>query len=59
VNTPPGTFNVLARESDDGKTLSATVNLSDDPNNPDKAEQTSLLLLVDDVAIWDPTNRRG
>jgi hypothetical protein len=59
VNTPPRTFNVLARESDDGKTLSATVNLSDDPNNPDKAEQTSLLLLVDGVVIWDPTSRRG
>jgi len=59
VNTPARTYNVLAAESDDGTLFSAPVNLSDAPNNPDKGKQTSQLLLVDDVAIWDPSGRRG
>jgi hypothetical protein len=59
VHTPAGTYNVLAAESDNGSTISPSVNLSDAPNNPDKSKQTSQLQLVDDVAIWDPTTRRG
>ncbi len=59
VHTPAGTYNVLAAESDNGSTISPSVNLSDAPNNPDKSKQTSQLQLVDDVAIWDPTSRRG
>jgi len=59
VNTPAGTFNVLASESDNGRTFSASVNLSDDPNNPNKTKQTSQLEVVHDVAVWDPSSRRG
>jgi hypothetical protein len=59
VYTTAGTFNVLASESDNGRTFSAPVNLSDAPNNPDPGKQTSQLQVVDDVAIWDPTSRRG
>jgi hypothetical protein len=59
VHTPAGTYNVLAAESDNGMTISPSVNLSDAPNNPDKSKQTSQLQLVDDVAIWDPNSRRG
>jgi hypothetical protein len=59
VYTAAGTFNVLAAESDNGRTISATVNLSDAPNEPDRRKQTSQLQVVDDVAIWDPRGRRG
>jgi PKD domain len=58
-NTPAGKFNVIAKESDNGRTLSVAVNLSDDPNNPNIAGDASQLLLVDDVAVWDPSGRRG
>ncbi len=59
VHTSSGTFNVLASESDNGRTFSASVNLSDAPNNPDKTKQTSQLEVVHDVAVWDPSGRRG
>ncbi|MDQ4016340.1 MAG: hypothetical protein M3136_11340, partial [Thermoproteota archaeon] len=59
VNTPAGTYNVLAAESDNGSVFSAPFNLSDAPNNRDPGKQTSQLQVVDDVAIWDPTTRRG
>jgi hypothetical protein len=59
VNTPARTYNVLAAASDDGTLFSAPVNLSDAPNNPDKEKQTSQLQIVDDVAVWDPSGRRG
>jgi hypothetical protein len=57
--TTPGTFNVLASESNDGKRFSAPVNLSNAPNTLDKGRDTSQLQIVDDVAIWDPSGRRG
>jgi hypothetical protein len=59
VNTPAGTYNVLAAESDNGSVFSAPFNLSDAPNNRDPGKQTSQLQVVDDVAVWDPTTRRG
>jgi hypothetical protein len=59
VYTTAGTFNVLATESDNGRTFSALVNLADAPNNPDPGKQTSQLQVVDDVAVWDPSGRRG
>jgi hypothetical protein len=59
VNTPEGTYNVLAKASDNGVEFSPPVNLSDAPNNPDKQKQTSQLQIVDDVAVWDPSSRRG
>lgn len=59
VNTPAGIFNVLAKESDNGRTLSVAVNLSDAPNNPNKARPASQLIQVEDVAIWDPSGSRG
>jgi YVTN family beta-propeller protein len=58
VHTTPGTFNVLAAESN-GRTVSASVNLSDAPNNPDKTKNTSQLQVLDDVAVMDPGGRRG
>ena len=59
VNTTPDRYNVLATESDNGRTFSALVNLSDDPNNRFKTKDTSQLEVIFDVAIWDPTSRRG
>lgn len=59
VNTAEGVYNVLAAASDDGISFSAPVNLSDAPNNPDREKQTSQLQIVDDVAVWDPSGRRG
>ena len=59
VNTPEGVYNVLAAASDNGVEFSPPVNLSDAPNNPDKQKQTSQLQIVDDVAVWDPSSRRG
>ena len=59
VNTPEGVYNVLAAASDNGVEFSPPVNLSDAPNNPNKQKQTSQLQIVDDVAVWDPTSRRG
>jgi hypothetical protein len=59
VNTAAGTFNVLATESDNGRTFSALVNLSDAPNNDFKTKNTSQLEVIFDVGIWDPTSRRG
>ncbi|HEU4445335.1 MAG TPA: hypothetical protein VFR94_11740 [Nitrososphaeraceae archaeon] len=59
VFTTPGKYNVLATERDNGSPFSALVNLSDAENNPDPGKDTSQLLLVEDVAIWDPTSRRG
>jgi hypothetical protein len=59
VNTPEGVYNVLAKASDNGVEFSSAVNLSDAPNNPDKQKQTSQLQIVDDVAVWDPSSRRG
>jgi hypothetical protein len=61
VNTATGTYNVLATESDNGRTFSALVNLSDAPNIrvDDKTKNTSQLEVIFDVALWDPTSRRG
>jgi hypothetical protein len=59
VHTTPGTFNVLAAQSDSGRTVSPSVNLSDAPNNPDKTKNTSQLQVLDDVAVMDPGGRRG
>jgi hypothetical protein len=59
VNTTPERYNVLATESDNGRTFSALVNLSDAPNNAFKDKDTSQLEVIFDVAIWDPTSRRG
>jgi len=64
VNTSPGTttspiYNVLATESDNGRTFSALVNLSDSPDNDDLTKSTSQLEVIFDVAIWDPSGRRG
>jgi hypothetical protein len=59
VNTTPDTYNVLATESDNGRTFSALVNLSDAPNNAFKEKNTSQLEVIFDVGIWDPTSRRG
>jgi hypothetical protein len=59
VNTAPDTYNVLATESDNGRTFSALVNLSDAPNNLFKTKNTSQLEVIFDVGIWDPTSRRG
>jgi hypothetical protein len=59
VHTAAGTYNVLATESDNGRTFSALVNLSDAPNNLFKTKNTSQLEVIFDVAIWDPTTRRG
>jgi hypothetical protein len=62
VNIPPSTpekYNVLATESDNGRTFSAPVNLSDAPNNNFKEKNTSQLEVIFDVAIWDPSGRRG
>jgi hypothetical protein len=61
VNTATGTYNVLATESDNGRTFSALVNLSDAPNIrvDDKTKDTSQLEVIFDVALWDPTSRRG
>jgi hypothetical protein len=59
VNTTPDRYNVLATESDNGRTFSALVNLSDAPNNAFKDKDTSQLEVIFDVAIWDPTSRRG
>jgi uncharacterized cupin superfamily protein len=52
-------YNVLATESDNGRTFSALVNLSDAPNNDFLQKSTSQLEVIFDVAIWDPTSRRG
>jgi hypothetical protein len=52
-------YNVLATESDNGRTFSALVNLSDAPNNEDVGKSTSQLEVIIDVAIWDPSGRRG
>jgi hypothetical protein len=64
VHTAAGTttspiYNVLATESDNGRTFSALVNLSDTPNNLFKTKSTSQLEVIFDVGIWDPTSRRG
>jgi hypothetical protein len=64
VHTAAGTatspiYNVLATESDNGRTFSALVNLSDAPNNDFLEKSTSQLEVIFDVAIWDPTSRRG
>ena len=59
VHTAAGTYNVLATESDNGRTFSALVNLSDAPNNLFKTKNTSQLEVIFDVGIWDPTSRRG
>jgi hypothetical protein len=59
VNTAVGTYNVLATESDNGRTFSALVNLSDAPNNLFKTKNTSQLEIIFDVALWDPSGRRG
>ena len=59
VNTTPDRYNVLATESDNGRTFSALVNLSDDPDNLFLDKDTSQLEVIFDVAIWDPTSRRG
>ena len=64
VHTAAGTttspiYNVLATESDNGRTFSALVNLSDAPNNLFKTKSTSQLEVIFDVGIWDPTSRRG
>lgn len=66
VHTAAGTatspiYNVLATESDNGRTFSALVNLSDAPNIrvDDKTKSTSQLEVIFDVALWDPTSRRG
>jgi hypothetical protein len=42
-------------------TFSAPVNLAGvpAPTNPDPAKQTSQLEVVHDVAVWDPSSRRG
>jgi hypothetical protein len=61
VSTTAGKFNVLATERDDGgRPFSPLVNLSDAPDpNPKKAVDASQLQLVEDVAVWDPSGRRG
>jgi hypothetical protein len=61
VDTATGTYNVLATESDNGRTFSALVNLSDAPNirDDDRAKDTSQLEVIFDVALWDPSGRRG
>jgi hypothetical protein len=59
VFTDAGTYNVLATESDNGRTFSALVNLSDAENNDFLEKSTSQLEVIFDVAIWDPTSRRG
>jgi hypothetical protein len=64
VNTSTGTttspiYNVLATESDNGRTFSALVNLSDSPDNDFPDKSTSQLEVIFDVALWDPTSRRG
>jgi hypothetical protein len=64
VNTAAGTttspiYNVLATESDNGRTFSALVNLSDSPDNDFPDKSTSQLEVIFDVALWDPTSRRG
>jgi hypothetical protein len=59
VYTAAETYNVLATESDNGRTFSALVNLSDAENNDFKEKNTSQLEVIFDVAIWDPTSRRG
>jgi hypothetical protein len=64
VHTDAGTttspiYNVLATESDNGRTFSALVNLSDADNNLFPEKSTSQLEVIFDVAIWDPTSRRG
>jgi hypothetical protein len=60
VNTPTGTYNVLATERDGNeRPFSALVNLSDSPDNDDLEKNTSQLEVIFDVAIWDPSGRRG
>ncbi len=60
VNTATGTYNVLATEREDGgRPFSALVNLSDAPNNPKAGVDASQLQLVEDIAVWDPSGRRG
>jgi hypothetical protein len=57
-----GTYNVLATERDSGdRPFSALVNLADRENNPFLTEDynTSQLVLIFDVAIWDPSGSRG
>jgi hypothetical protein len=57
--TSTGTYNVLASESENGRTFTAPVNLADAENNDFKTKSTSQLQVTDDVANWDPTSRRG
>jgi hypothetical protein len=64
VNTAAGTttspiYNVLATESDNGRTFSALVNLSDSPDNDFPDKSTSQLEIILDVALWDPSGSRG
>ena len=60
VNTATGTYNVLATERESNvRPFGALNNLSDSLDNlfPDK--NTAQLEVIFDVAIWDPTSRRG
>ena len=64
VDTATGTatspiYNVLATESDNGRTFSTLVNLSDSPDNDFPDKSTSQLEVILDVALWDPSGRRG
>ena len=59
VNTTPDRYNVLATESDNGRTFSALVNLSDSPDNDFPDKSTSQLEVILDVALWDPSGSRG
>ena len=59
---PARTYNVLAVESDNGITFSPIVNLFGPPNGPtgaDLRKDASQLQSTADVAIWDPSGRRG
>ena len=65
VFTTAGTYNVLATERESGgRPFSTLVNLADRESTPptgnlSPGESNSLLELVFDVAIWDPSGGRG
>ena len=50
---------MLASESEYGKTFTKAVNQSEHADNPKKTEDATLLDVINDFAVWDPSGRKG